>query len=158
MTQTLEGRGTRRATGVERHGWVLVALLCLVMVVFGAGAYFGTQDPDTPIVGSMCCNGERLSTVDAWVYAYAGEMAKYMGTYMAATGIFGLVLCAVPLRRGERWAWWTAWTVPALFAVHGFALGSFPFDIVPLALTTLGLLLMARPVLGGGAGPAREEA
>jgi hypothetical protein len=81
-----------------------------------------------------------------------------MGTYMAATGIFGLVLCAVPLRRGERWAWWTAWTVPALFAVHGFALGSFPFDIVPLALTTLGLLLMARPVLGGRAGPAREEA
>jgi peptidoglycan/xylan/chitin deacetylase (PgdA/CDA1 family) len=40
------------------------------------------------------------------------------------------------------------WYLPVLFLVHGFALGSFPFDIVPLALATGGLLLMARPVLG----------
>jgi hypothetical protein len=65
---------------------------------------------------------------------------------MIGMGVLGLTVCAVPLRRRERWAWYVAWVVPALFAVHGFALGSFPFDIVPLALTTLGLLLMVRPV------------
>ncbi len=59
-------------------------------------------------------------------------------------GLLAVVLFG--LRRGERWAWAVLWWVPAMFAVHGFVLGSFPFDIVPLALTAGGLLLMVRPV------------
>jgi len=44
--------------------------------------------------------------------------------------------------------------VPILFAVHGFVLGSFPFDAVTLALGLIGLLLMIRPVF---LSPARQQ-
>ncbi|MCA1705069.1 MAG: hypothetical protein LC808_18130, partial [Actinobacteria bacterium] len=59
-------------------------------------------------------------------------------------GVLAMSLILVPFRKRERWAWVTLWYLPALFAIHGFALGSFPFDIVPLALTTLGLLISGR--------------
>ena len=149
---TLDRQTSARVTFAERHGWILVAALCGVMIVFGTGAFFSKPDPADPIVGSLCCTGERFSTVDPWVYAYAGEMGRYMGTFMFGMGLFGIVLAAVPLRRRERWAWLVLWYVPVLFAVHGFVLGSFPFDIAPLVLTASGLLLMARPVLGQRSG------
>lgn len=139
---------TRRLTFPERHGWVLVAALCTLMTVFGVSAFFLTPDPAEPITGSLCCTGEQLSTVDPWVYDYAHELARYMATFMFGMGLFGVLLAAIPLRRGERWAWVALWYVPVLFAVHGFVLGSFPFDIPPVVLTTLGLALSTRKVLG----------
>ncbi len=69
-----------------------------------------------------------------------------MGTYMVGTGLFGLAVIFSGLRAGRRWAWAVCWYVPLIFVIHGLALGSFPFDIVPLALTGLGQLLMIRPV------------
>ena len=139
---------SRRLTFPERYGWVLVAALCTLMTVFGAMAFFLTPDPAAPIDGSLCCTGQQLSTADPWVFEYVHEIARYMATFMFGMGLFGLLLATVPLRRGEQWAWVVLWYVPVLFAVHGFVLGSFPFDIPPLVLTTLGLLLSARTVFG----------
>lgn len=133
---------------VEGKGWVLVALLSAVMMVFGLGAYFSGSDLEAPITGSGCCNGERLGELPAWGVAYLEEVTRYMATFMFGMGLFGFLLTVVALRRRQRWAWGVLWYVPALFAIHGFALGSFPFDIGPLVLSSLGLLLMARPVLG----------
>ena len=148
MTATRQA-GTRPAgTAVERHGWVLLALLTVVMVAFGLEAYFSQESASTVINGSGCCNGHRLSEAPGWVYDYSAELAKYLGTYMVGTGIFGLAVGWAGLRPGRRWGWLVSWYVPVLFAVHGFALGSFPFDIVTLALSVLGLLLMVRPVFG----------
>jgi hypothetical protein len=135
-------------SAVERKGWVLVALLAGVMVIFGLQAYFSQESAQTAIVGSACCTGERLSDAPGWVFDYATELGKYIGTYMVGTGLFGLALVIGGVRVGRRWAWALAWYVPVLFAVHGFALGAFPFDAVTLALSTLGQLLMIRPVFG----------
>jgi hypothetical protein len=135
-------------TAVERKGWVLVALLAGVMVVFGLEAYFSQPSPHEAIVGSGCCTGQRFSDAPGWVFDYFNELGKYMGTFMVGTGLFGLAVVIGGVRMGRRWAWALAWYVPALFAIHGFALGSFPFDAVPLALSTVGQLLMIRPVFG----------
>jgi hypothetical protein len=134
---------------IAAKGWVLVALLCGVMILFSTEMYFSTMDPSEPISGSLCCNGDRFETAPTWTHDYAGELAKYMGTFTFGMGVFGMALVLVPLRRREPWAWVVLWYIPVLFAIHGFALGSFPFDIGPLVLTTLGLLLMARPVFAG---------
>ncbi len=153
MTLTAEPRTTRpRARFVERNGWVLVGLLAAVILLFGVTAFLGDLGRSTPITGSKCCNGHQFSTVAPWAYRYTGEIARYMATYMVGTGVLALALVLVPLRRRERWAWAVLWYVPVLFAVHGFALGSFPFDIAPLAISAAGLLLMVRPVFGRGAG------
>jgi ATP/ADP translocase len=149
MTTTEQSGRTRPAgTAVERRGWVLLALLTGVMVVFGFEAYFSQESASTVIYGSGCCNGHRLSEAPGWVYDYSAELSKYLGTYMVGTGIFGLAVVWAGLRSARRWAWLVSWYVPVLFAVHGFALGSFPFDIATLALSVVGLLLMVRPVFG----------
>ena len=141
-------RSVRAGSAVERRGWWLLAFLAAVMVVFGAEAFFAHPSPTEVIVGSGCCNGHNLGQAPTWVYDYAGELAKYMGTYMVGTGIFALAVILGALRHGRRWAWFVAWYIPILFAVHGVVLGSFPFDAVTLGLSLVGLLLMIRPVFG----------
>ena len=148
LTQQPPTATTKPASVVERNGWILLGLLAVVMLVFGATAFFGGPGRSTPITGSTCCNGQQFSTVAPWAYQYTGEIARYMATYMFGTGLLALALVLVPLRRREPWAWGVLWFMPLIFAIHGFALGSFPFDIVPLALTAGGLLLMIRPVFG----------
>lgn len=144
--------GTMRASTIERYGWVLLALLGVVLTAFGAMAFLGDPGRDTPITGSQCCNGLSFSSVDAWAYEYAGEIARYMATYMLAAGVLTLLIVLIPLRRHERWAWLALCYLPVLFLVHGAVLGSFPFDYVPLGLSVVGLVLMVRPVFGGHPG------
>lgn len=142
---TEAGRTRPAGTVIERYGWVLLALLSAVIVVFGLQAFWAQDGTGAAINGSACCTGHRFSEAPSWTYEYSIELARYMGTYMVGTGVFGLAVVLAGLRRARRWAWTVCWYVPVLFAVHGFVLGSFPFDIPTLALGVLGLLLMARP-------------
>jgi hypothetical protein len=166
MSTTDRGdRSGRAGTVVERYGWVLLALLTATILVFGVEAWLTQQSADTVISGSGCCNGHRLSAAPAWVYDYGIEQARYMATFMVGMGLFGLTVVIAGLRHARRWAWAVCWYVPVMFAVHGFVLGSFPFDIPTLALGLVGLLLMVRPVFGrrtadgaAGADPAVVEA
>lgn len=157
------GTGTMpRGTAVERYGWVLLALLTTVIAVFGLEAYVDQGSATDAINGSLCCTGHRLSEAPPWVFDYAGELGKYLGTYMVGTGLLGLAVVLGGLRRARRWAWVACWYVPVLFGVHGFVLGSFPFDIPTFTLGILGLLLMIRPVFGrpvdSGPAPAAGDA
>ena len=155
MVETLDTEARVRLAGsaVERKGWVLVALLAAVMVVFGFQAYFSAESPSTPIVGSLCCTGQRFSEAPGWTFDYAGELAKYMATYRVGTGVFALAVLVGGVRTGRRGAWYVAWVVPAIFAVHAFALGAMPFDLITCLIAVAGQLLMIRPVFG-----ARSEA
>jgi len=138
----------RRGTAVERYGWVLLALLCAAILVFGVEAWLAQGSPNDVINGSGCCNGHRMSEAPRWVYDYGIENARYMATFMVGMGLFGLGIVIAGLRHARRWAWALCWYVPVLFGVHGFVLGSFPFDIPTFSLGILGLLLMIRPVFG----------
>ena len=140
--------GRPRGTMVERYGWVLLALLTAVITVFGLEAYLSQGSASDAINGSLCCTGHRLSEAPPWVFDYAGELGKYLGTYMVGTGLLGLAVVLGGLRRARLWAWVACWYVPVLFGVHGFVLGSFPFDIPTLTLGIAGQLLMIRPVFG----------
>jgi ATP/ADP translocase len=153
MTRSSQAPDTTIPAGsaVERRGWWLLALLTCVIVVFGVEAFLSPGARSDVISGSGCCNGHTMSEAPRWAFDYAGELAKYMATYMIGTGVFGLAVVLTGLRHARRWAWYVAWYVPVLFAVHGFVLGSFPFDIPTLALGVLGLLLMIRPVFGAAA-------
>lgn len=135
-------------TLVERLGWVPVAFLALVMTAFGLMAFLGGPGRDTAVTGSGCCNGHRFSEVAPWAYDYTGEIARYMASYMVLSGVLLLVVVAVGLRRHQRWAWFAAWTLPALFSVHAFVLGAGTFDVVTTSIALAGLLLLVRPVFG----------
>lgn len=137
-----------RSTRIERAGWVLPALLSVVMVVFGLQVLLLEPPRDMVISGSGCCNGQRLSEITGWQRDYLAEIVRYMGSFMLTSGVLFLSLFVGLLRRGVRWAWYVGWLMPVLFAHHAFVLGAFPFDVVTMAITSAGLLLMVRPIFG----------
>jgi hypothetical protein len=57
--------------------------------------------------------------------------------------ILALVLILVPFRRGERWAWWTLWLLPALW-VCLFVISADLIGLLFLALISVTGLLLSR--------------
>ena len=79
----------------------------------------------------------------------------------AAFTLYALLVIALPLRRGEAWAWYATWLLPAGLAV-GTAVSGDP-EILPLyfsvaAACVLGLLLTIRASMAGDrAGGQRDR-
>ena len=134
---------------VERKAWILLALIAGVLILFGL-QMMSPADLTAPISGSPCCSGKVLSDVAAstpWMIDYAGELAKYMGSFTIMAGVLAMVIIVIPYRRQQRWSWFALLTMPILVLFHGLVLGSFPFDLGPLAFVTLGLLIPVRQFL-----------
>jgi hypothetical protein len=134
----------------ERKAWILLAIVAGVMILFGF-MMMSPADVTAPIGGSPCCTGkvlQEVATTTPWMIDYAGELAKYMGTYTLMSGVLSMVLILIPYRRHERWAWFALLTMPTLLVFHGIVLGSFPFDLGPLIFVVLGLALPVRQFFG----------
>lgn len=128
------------------------------MVLFGSQAWSTRPDLQEPIQGSLCCTGRVLASAEPWLLDYLAELVRFMATFMVGMGLLVVVTAALPFRRGERWAWGAMWVLPGLFLVHGFVLGTFPFDVAPVVVTLLGQLLGARRALTGRGAPSRAGA
>jgi len=111
-------RGTIRF----KLAWVLLAITGVSIFVFGLIA---TVRPDSS-------NPLYLRAV---------------GVASIGLGLFGVMITAIPFRRGERWAWFTLWYYPVFWAAH--LLGGLPpgqdhiHQIVFILISLVGLLLPA---------------
>lgn len=151
----------RRPAFYERHAWVLVALIGLVLALGGAGYLVIGLDPQ-PDYGLALPEG-RTSTAElladspaAMTPILRNTLTEY-GIMQAGLGVLVVVLAAVPFRRGERWAWFALWVVPLVMlganlnaARLGIALGPLP---VFAGIALLGLLLPARAFFRSGSEP-----
>ena len=128
-----EDVGTRRRRGpdYERWGWPLVAVVGVALAA--TSVWELATGPLDPAPG------------------FAAEPAFRVGhlALVVALGLAVVALAAWPLRRGERWAWWVLWTVPAAVAVAAWANRSvegslWPVQVAVVAVAVVGLLLAAR--------------
>jgi len=139
-------------SGWEKYAWVILAVLGALIIVGGIPHTLGiNSDPDTPesIIGMGLSEFEASNPLFFNLYDFyfkAGGWSDVGFTY------FVLVISATAYRKGERWAWYTLWAVPAFFLGHAaitLSIGPSTAHLVPflavfVTLSTLGLLLPIR--------------
>ncbi len=101
-------------------GWISLALTGAAILVFGL-------------------------IVAVWPGPSDSLFLRTIGVSSIGMGIFGVMITVIPLRRGERWSWFTLWYYPIFWLAH--LLGGLPpgqdhvHQIVFIILSLAGLLL-----------------
>lgn len=136
--------------GLQRNAWWGLFATAVLLALFGAGDMISgvANDPAVPlgVVGKTAAELEAESASAYRMYDLTlrgGGMTLVMvGTLMAAILLFAF-------RKGQRWAWWTMWLLPAwaFVASVGIALiGVAPGQEAPPPLISgviLGILATA---------------
>jgi dihydroorotate dehydrogenase len=131
----------------EKYGWVVFLALGLLWLVVGLTPIFNPEEYlDNEIQHVI---GMSLSELEA-SFPEATEMVRFqfgtVGVLKTSWSLLVLSITLWPYRKGEKWAWYTMWLVPAVLVSQGIwysvYLGDFNemlryFPIVTLALVGL---------------------
>ena len=159
-------RSTRRAASVRP---VALAILLLGGAFLAIGAVF---DLATDAAGKLPADhGSTFKAVTSLTWQQATAVAHPVTSYVTRAeagyaayellfGVLFLIVAAIPLRRGEGWAWWCCWVLvlafaafATLFGVHNSAdLGAAIAAGLLVALALIALLPTRRA--GQAAAPA----
>ena len=111
----------------EKYAWVILA-----------------ADVAIGLVSAITTALPPLSWFTDPLYTTSYSVMGAWGISWVGFEILALVIILVPFRRGERWAWWTLWLLPALW-VCLFVLSADLIGLLVLALISVtGLLLSWR--------------
>lgn len=124
-------------------GFVANALAMLYRAFFDPGFEAGVD-----ALGGV--TRAKLAATNPEVVHYVDHLHVNVAGLMAAAGIAVIALAWFGVRRGQRWAWWTAVAIPVVFLAHSVPVhrtAGFSFD----ALAHLGPGLVWLPALLAGA-------
>jgi len=136
----------------EKYAWVVFLFLGLLWVVVGLVQVFGPGEllrTDAQLITGMSWSELKASSpvaTDLVRFHYGG-----MGLLKTSWSFLVLAITLTGYRRGEKWAWYTLWLVPALLVWNAFYNVSFLGDVnqalqwIPVtSVSLLGLLLPYR--------------
>jgi hypothetical protein len=136
----------------EKYAWIIISAIGVLTLVGGAPHALGVNtDPAT--VESIV--GMALSELKASNPRFFNLYDLYFrggGLSDMGFGFLITVISSTAYRRGERWAWYTLWSVPVFFlgftaitmSVGPSASGLLPYLTLFVILSLLGLLLPFR--------------
>ena len=136
----------------EKYAWVILLGLGLLWLVVGLVAVFqpvGIFETDAQSVTNMPWSELKASSPVAanFVVFVYGQM----GLLKISWSFFVLAIVLTGYRRGEKWAWYTMWSIPVLLVSDGLFSVIFIGDVsqmmqfIPVTvITLLGLLLPFR--------------
>ena len=136
----------------EKYAWVILTVIGALIMVGGIPHTLGiNSDPTTPesIIGMGLSEFESSNPMFFDLYDFYFRAGGWSDMGFA---YFAIVISATAFRKGEKWAWYILWAVPAFFLGHAAITMSFgesiahllPFLGVFTGLSTLGLLLPIR--------------
>ena len=148
----------------EKHAWKLLFAMGVVLLVLGVPQLFGVHpDPihEERILGMTI---EELEASDPRGYDLFVFNVIAGGLLFLGFAILVMAISATAYRRGEKWAWYALWSIPALFigfmtlwinagatltvlalvGGRGVLQEGLPFFELLLILSLLGLLLPYR--------------
>ncbi len=114
---------------LRRYAWVPLFLFTIIMLVIGLGGFVG------PVKEGSVVSAYLTSDVTDQVLAL-----RLRGSFVLGMVVFGLALILVPLRRGERWAWYVLWYYPVFFTLHVIAFGTIVPDGLFILISAVSLL------------------
>lgn len=124
-------RSTRRAASARP---VALAIIMIGGAFLAIGAVF---DLATDAAGKLPADhGATFQAVTGLTWQQATAVAHPVTPYVTRAeagyaayellfGVLLLVVAAIPLRRGERWAWWCSWALVLAFAAFTTLLGVY---------------------------------
>ena len=143
---------TQKERVYVKYGWVLFLGLGLLWLVVGLTQVFNPatmiEDEAQHVTGMSIIELEASSpeTTELVRFLYGA-----IGMLKTSWSLLVLAIILIPFRRGEKWAWYTLWLVPALLVGQGIFnsvfLGDFKemLEWIPITtLTLLGLLIPYR--------------
>lgn len=153
----MRGDAGSRTGRVDGIGWVLLGLAGLPLVFFGGGAVlFGLSGSDFPVglpggpdavAGTTGVPWDEVVSENATAMTLLRGVSRVAGLAFLGFGLLVVAVAAVPYRRGERWAWFALWVVPAFMTgllVHELEGDFVQMPALLLAISLGGLLLPFR--------------
>jgi len=142
---------------LDRHAWWGLLFMAVTLIAFGVSDMFVGAPADPGIaLGLSGMTLAELEAQSAAAYRLFDLFTRFNGWTMVGFGLSMTAVLVFGYRRGERWAWWISWALPA------WAAGVFVFYLVAgtdatqpppppmisgpiLAVFTAAILLIAAP-------------
>ena len=132
---------------MAKRAWLIFFALGIGSILAAPIGLLG-RPPDPPSAEGMTgLTLDDLNTRVPGLSSYVSSIARQLGNFMLAMGIFLAAIAAGPFRRGERWAWRVMWIVPGLLGIQ-FANSRFghlwQLDLGLIPVTVAGLVVTRR--------------
>lgn len=141
----------------QNHAWILILVVSLPFLIFGISALlFGLSLSDFPVGIPGGPDAVKSLTGVTWDEVLSGDsttvtlmrgISRVSGLALLGFAIFVIAVSIVPFRKGQRWAWFSLWTVPGFMIgllLHELQGGFVQMPAVFLVLSLLGLVLPYR--------------
>lgn len=142
---------------LRRQGWWGLLAISTMLALFGVIDIVSGAAADIAIPQGL--TGRTIDELEAEspdAYGLFDFAARSNGWSLVLLGVLLAVLVLIPFRRGERWAWWTAWALPIWAAgvpIFYLVAGIQPDQPPPppmvsgpvVAILSAAILLLTRP-------------
>jgi hypothetical protein len=134
----------------EKYGWLVYLFLGLLWLVVGLIQVFNPEELAND--EALHITGMSLSELEA-SFPEATELVRFLfgavGMLKTSWSLLVLAITLTGYRRGEKWAWYTMWLVPALLVGQGLFNSVFLGDhnemLSWIPITTISLLGLFLP-------------
>lgn len=133
-----------------KYGWVVYLALGLLWLVVGLTQVFDPEsllDDDALHITGLSLNELEVKSPEATELVYF--LFGALGMLKTSWSFLVLAITLMGFRKGEKWAWFTMWLVPALLVGQGLfnsvLLGDFNEMLPWIPITTLSLLGLFLP-------------
>jgi len=97
----------------HRNAWRVLAALAAIVLLFGVGDIVRGLDADPAIPeGVTGMTIEEIRSSSPLLASLLDLQVRFGGIHLLILGSLWLALIWIPLRRGERWAWYATWSLP----------------------------------------------
>jgi hypothetical protein len=127
----------------SEHVWWLFLVFGALMVA-STPIQFSGHAPDPPSAKAFTgLTSDEIAARIPGMSEYIASIAVQLGNFMLSTGLLLMAIAAIPFRKGERWAWYTMWTVPLLLVIqllNSRGGSGWQFDLGFVIVTSAGLV------------------
>jgi len=136
--------------GYVKYGWVVYLFLGLLWLVVGLTQVFNPgelADNDAQHITGLSLSELEVKSPEATELVYF--LYGALGMLKTSWSFLVLAITLTGFRKGEKWAWFTMWLVPALLVGQGLfnsvLLGDFNEMLPWIPITTVSLLGLFLP-------------
>lgn len=137
--------------GYEKHAWIILFFFGILWLMYSFYLFIGSPEASIAFESRAGIAWSELVASSPGVADAVTYIIRFAGITLGALSIFVIAASLTSYRRGERWAWYTFWTLPVLPGIDlalevsgGVGSVALLWDGPLLIIPLLGLLLPYR--------------